>query len=119
MDRGRRYSYYRLMHLNRLPSNLTLHWRKLEHNYSSSWSIRIEINLHGQLNRRLGGWRTGRNLYDSDRMRAFAVWDYLTLYGFRRRGNVGSLSFSFKPDTDSATQFRLHAFRGQWVGCWR
>src|SRR5208282_6653959 len=102
MDRGRRHSYYSLMHINRLPSNLTLHWRKLEHDYSTSWSIHIEINLHGQLNRRLGGWRTSRNLYKSDRMLAFAVWDYLTLHCFRWCGNVGCLSISLKSIAYSA-----------------
>src|SRR5208283_724308 len=111
MDRGRGYSYYRLMHVNRLPRDITLHWGKLEHNYSASWSIRIEINLHGQLDRRLGCWRTDRNLYESNYMLTFALWDHLTLHCFRRRGNVGCISISIKSITYPAAQFSLHAFR--------
>ncbi len=100
MDRGGRYSYYRLMHIGRLPCNLTLHWRKLEHHYSASWSIRIEINLHGQLNRRLGGWRTSGNLYESDHMLAFAVWDYLALHV---SGGVGTWGVFPSPSSPTPT----------------
>src|SRR5208282_6666655 len=111
MDRGRRQSTYGLLHTIALPSDLTLYRGKLEHNYSTARSVRIEINLHGQLSRRLGGWRTSRHMPGRSRtdnsMFASAFWDHLTLHGFGGRWNVGRFSISLKPCTDTTTQFRL------------